>query len=363
MKNTIRWAVLLLALLLLLTGCANHSPNITENEESPGCSVTLLDVGQGLAVLLEADGHFMLYDGGGRDSSSYVVAYLKERGIESLDLMIASHYDEDHIAGLIGVLNSFSVHTVLCGDYEADSRIYRSFRSALEKTDAEVLHPVRGEDYRVGTAEILVLGPENYGREKENNNSIVVRAVCGAFSCLLTGDAEYEEEQYLLSQGSELRSDLYVVGHHGSAGSSSGALLSAVKPRAVLLSCGKDNDYGMPKEKTMERLRATGAVLYRTDLQGTVKLWVKDGCLYADREPSENWEPGTEKTAVSEPSVSLPEGTKFVINTHSGVFHLPTCESVGKMSEYNGQSTTESAQSLIERGYQPCGSCRPDLTA
>ena len=74
--------------------------------EKTGFSMTMLDVGQGLALLIEADGHYMLYDGGGQSRSSYVVSYLRQHGVTELDYMVASHYDEDHISGLIGVMNT-----------------------------------------------------------------------------------------------------------------------------------------------------------------------------------------------------------------------------------------------------------------
>lgn len=90
--------------MLLLYGCGiGGSYPSTQYSNSGELTVTMLDVGQGLSVLVEESGHAMLYDGGSRSASSYVVAYLKEHGNTELDYIIASHYDEDHIAGLVRI--------------------------------------------------------------------------------------------------------------------------------------------------------------------------------------------------------------------------------------------------------------------
>lgn len=93
----------------------------------------LLDVEQGTSVLVNCDGHWLLYDGGNSGTSSYVVAYLKKQGVKKLDYIIASHFDADHISGLIGALNVFECETVLSPDYEADTKIYNSFDNMVKK--------------------------------------------------------------------------------------------------------------------------------------------------------------------------------------------------------------------------------------
>ena len=94
--------------------------------------IHVLDVGQGLSVLVESQGHYMLYDGGDRTKSSYVVSYLQGQGISSLDYVIASHYDSDHLNGVVGALNVFPAGQVFSPDYTADTRVYNSFQSILK---------------------------------------------------------------------------------------------------------------------------------------------------------------------------------------------------------------------------------------
>ena len=90
--------------------------------------VHVLDVGQGLSVLVKSQDHYMLYDGGDRDRADYVVSYLKQQGIAELDYMIASHYDADHINGLVGALNTTSVKQVFAPEYTTDTKVFQSFR-------------------------------------------------------------------------------------------------------------------------------------------------------------------------------------------------------------------------------------------
>lgn len=98
-------------------------------------SITMLDVGQGLSVLVESDGEYMLYDGGGRHSSRYVVSYLKNKGIDSLKDIVISHFDEDHCAGIVGVLNNFPVQQIYMPNYSTDTKIYSSLISEIKSTE------------------------------------------------------------------------------------------------------------------------------------------------------------------------------------------------------------------------------------
>ena len=135
-----------------------------EEGEDSGLQLTMLDVGQGLCLLVQSGGETMIYDGGGRKSSSYVVSYLKSHEVETVKYLIASHYDEDHISGLVGVLNAFQVETAILPDYEADTAIYSSLLSAAQK------------------AKIRSGGRCVYGR----------RCQCGGALCLQRGGREGE---------------------------------------------------------------------------------------------------------------------------------------------------------------------------
>ena len=205
----------------MINTAENGPAEPTSRTEYDGLELTMLNVGQGLSILVNADGHYMLYDGGGRERSSYLVAYLKQHNISHLDYMFASHYDEDHIAGLVGVMNTTSVGKLITPNYETNTAIYRSFRSMVLEKGIQEVHPSVGYKVPLGDAELTVLGPEEYNPYDDNNNSLIVQIRYGAFSCLLTGDAELEEENQTAYHGRLSDVDLYVVGHHGSADSSS----------------------------------------------------------------------------------------------------------------------------------------------
>jgi len=314
------WTVLLLLLVLMvgLPGCKTNEDNqqqyatvdelnivsetrppleeYVEEIEPSGISITMLDVNQGLSILVEADGRNMLYDGGGRDKSSYVVAFLKEHGISSLDLLVASHYDSDHLEGLVGVLNTTPTNMVLCPDYTPFTHIFESFREKLAASGAEVVHPLAGDSFALGTAEIEVLSPKKYFSNNENNLSIVLKITYGDFSCLITGDAEKEAEQFMIDSGRDISAFLYVAGHHGSNTSSSAEFLERVHPEYVYISCGKNNDYGFPKEEFLERIKDCNAEIFRTDVQGIVACYSDGTSHWFTKQSCEDWSPGTGKT-------------------------------------------------------------------
>lgn len=243
-----------------------------QGETAPGSGdfeVHFLDVGQGLSVLVRSDGHALLYDGGDREASSFVVSYLKRQGIETLDYVVASHYDSDHINGLIGALNVFSVETVIGPDYVHDSKTYDSFMQTVADCGLPVTHPAVGSVYALGDSSFTVLSPQEIVSES-NNNSVAIRIVNGQNSFLLSGDAEYQSEEAMCYSGLPLSSDVICPGHHGSSNATSSLFLSYTRPKYAVISVGADNDYGHPHSETLQRLSDYGVTVYRTDLEGTI---------------------------------------------------------------------------------------------
>lgn len=222
-------------------------------------SVTFLDVGQGNAVLVEQSGAYMLIDGGNRDYSSFVVSYLKEQGVEELAYVIASHYDADHLNGVVGALHAFSCGQVLAPDYVTDTRVYESFERVIKEQDIALAYPAVGDTYTLGDASFTVVCPKAYDPKEDNDNSVGIRLVYGDTSFLICGDAGKAEEQAMLDSGVTLESDVYLASHHGSEGSSSEAFMRAVSPSAVVISAGAGNSYGHPTRTVLDRVKACGA--------------------------------------------------------------------------------------------------------
>ena len=243
----------------------------------PGFGVTaaemkvhVLNVGQGLSILVQTDGKNLLYDGGGRNAASFVVSYLEDQGVENLDYLINSHYDEDHLSGLVGCLNHFSVGTVIGSDYVHESKLYSSFMDAVSAKGLEVQYPAVGTMYVLGDAEFEVLAPQTVSSTDGNNNSVVIRLINDEDSFLFTGDAEYASEKEMCASGMDLNCDVLVLGHHGSATSTSWDFLAQTVPTWAVISCGANNSYGHPNAETMEKMESMDIEIFRTDLQGTI---------------------------------------------------------------------------------------------
>lgn len=369
-----------LAAALVLTGSActsgpapmpTPSPAVTAIPEKTGVaptvdggrdapfSLTMLDVEQGLSVLVQADGEYLLYDGGGRGASSYVVAYLQQHGVTELAWLVASHYDEDHISGLVGALHTTPVNQALMPDYTTDTQIYQSLQNVLEEKSVPVVYPAQGDTFSLGNAEIQVVGPKDYRYTSDNSNSLCLRIEYGDIRCLLTGDAEQDAERDMAASGQDLSCDVYVVGHHGSSSSTSEELLEAASPRYAFLSVGADNAYGHPTEQTMTALQQHGVALYRTDKQGEITVYSDGENCWFSTSPCEDWTPGSQTVSDTPLATAPPQSARYVLNTHTKKFHYPDCPSVEQMSDKNKDSTDATREELISRGYTPCGRCDP----
>lgn len=240
--------------------------------------MTVLDVGQGLSVLIESNGEYALYDGGDRTASSYVVSYLKKHNITKIKYMIASHYDDDHINGLVGVLKNYDIENIIGPDYTTDTRVYKSFVEEIKTQGKTVIHPNEGDTYSFGNAKLTVIAP-NKGFDTDDNNekSIVMKLTTETYTCLITGDAGEESEKYMLNKGANVSADILIVGHHGSSGSSTAKFLDKVKPELALISVGKGNMYKHPSDKTLDRLNDRNIPIVRTDESGEITIKCVNG--------------------------------------------------------------------------------------
>ena len=257
--------------------------------------IDVLDVGQGSGMLIVSGGEAMLVDGGGSAYSSRTVAYLKALGVTHLKYIVATHYDADHLYGAVGALEAFGADTVLVPDYEEESYVYQVFRQHLANRKTPVIHPAPGDSFDLGYCRFTVLAPCGSDYEKENDRSIALRFTDGVHSLLATGDAEAQSEAEMLANDKgerRLRSDVYIVGHHGSASSSTAAFLKAVKPSFAVISCGAGNDYGHPKAAVLNRLKNMRTGLYRTDKQGDIVFYFTDGGILFEKEPCNDYTPG-----------------------------------------------------------------------
>lgn len=277
----------LLSVFLILTLSSSASA-----EGTSLMAVHFIDVGQGLAVLVQSDGQNLLYDGGDRSHADQVVSYLQQQNVQTIDYMISSHYDEDHLGGLVDCLNSFSVNTALGSDYVHTSDLFNRFMNTATANVVTVEHPSVGDTFSFGSGSFTILAPSGISSSNSNDNSVVIKLENGSNSFIFTGDAEETSEQDMISTGMNLDCDVLSVGHHGSASSTTWDFLEASSPSYAVISCGADNQYGHPSAETMGRLFDMEIPVFRTDKQGTVIALSDGSSISWNTEPCNDYSSG-----------------------------------------------------------------------
>ena len=227
--------------------------------------VYYFDVGQADSILIVNKGESMLIDAGKNDGGKVVVDNLKKIGINNLTYVVGTHPHEDHIGGLDDVINNIDVGTIYMPKTSTTTKTYEDVIDAIANKKKKVKVPKVGDKFNVGNAQCEIMSVEDNSKDL-NACSIVIRMEYDGTSYLFTGDAEKENE----SARSWPQTNVLKAGHHGSSTSSSQKFLNQIKPQLIIISCGKNNDYGHPHKETMDRYNKLGATIYRTDESGDV---------------------------------------------------------------------------------------------
>lgn len=339
------------------------SPENQRGDSQGELSVTYLDVGQGNAVVIRQGNQTMLIDGGPRESSSFVVSYLKQQGIQKLDYVLISHFDEDHLAGAIGALYNFPVGTLITADYETDSSIYDSYKEAVEEKGYEPVHPSLGDTFSLGDGSFRIISPVSYGHEDENQDSVGIILEMGSDRFFIGGDIGLEGEKEILEAGVDIQADVMLMNHHGSHVSRE--FFQAVNPSWAVISCGEGNSYGHPRQDTVELIQESQVSLFRTDRQGTITAVSQGQGITFDQDPCNDYTPGDrteeKEDTLEETRTALSNSTRedcdYILNIHTKKIHLPDCSSVKSMDEDNMAFYKGDEDSLLSQGYTPCGNC------
>lgn len=241
--------------------------------------VVFLDVGQGDATLiLTPNGQRVLVDGGQYPTRlNSHLGRLLPYGDRRLDLVVATHPDADHVAGLPEIVGRYSVGQVLTNGTVVEGHSpYAALLDAAEREGVAVAGAQPGQAIRLDDGVQLTVLHAGAAGTSDNDSSVVLRLSYGAFSLLLTGDSELAAEQTLVAGGAPLASLVLKAGHHGARTSSNEFFLAAVQPQVLVISSGEGNTAGHPHAEVLERAASQGAVVLRTDELGTITA-ITDG--------------------------------------------------------------------------------------
>ena len=241
----------------------------------------VLDVGQGDAILLRSDaGRWVVLDAGpawrgGDAGRSNIMPFILRRG-GKVEAFVLSHPHTDHVGGAASVINALHPRVYWDAAFAGGSEAYSASLLAAERNRLEWRRVHPGDSMQIDGVTIAFLAPDStwtVGLKDPNLSSTIALIRYGAVRFLLVGDAEVEEEDWLLARyGAALRADVLKVGHHGSSTSSSDAFLRAVRPSLAVISVGAGNMYGHPSEDVLYALRRSGSVILRTDQVGTISI-------------------------------------------------------------------------------------------
>jgi competence protein ComEC len=236
--------------------------------------VAFLDVGQGDAIFIKSpSGRQMLIDGGPNNKVLRELGKVMPFYDRSIDVVLATHADQDHIGGLVEVLKRFKVDLFIRSNSTSTSDVYIELENLIKKKDVEEVVIFSPQILTLGknTEFDIIFPTQNTASWETNDASVVGKLIYGNNSFLLTGDSPQIIEKYLVGKyGSFLKSDILKVGHHGSKNSSSELFVGTVSPKYSVISVGKDNRYGHPNPEALNVLKNFGGQILETMTKGRI---------------------------------------------------------------------------------------------
>lgn len=249
-----------------------------------GCSVHILDVGQGDGILLHgAEGQNYMIDGGSTDVKNVgqyrILPFLKANGIRHLDGWIITHFDADHYNGVEEFMDRYSIERIYVYEGVREDEDFLTFYKKAEAMDCEIVYIAKGDTISDGSIKLSCLFPQKGFRAEKNQQSLVFSFAYEDTSFLFTGDLELEGEEAFVEQGGS-PVQILKAGHHGSKNATSKELLEQTEPQICLISCGIDNRYGHPHKEVLERLKEEGCETYITAECGCITIKERKGRWY-----------------------------------------------------------------------------------
>jgi competence protein ComEC len=249
--------------------------------------MTLVDVGQGEAILLRRGTESVLVDGGGRRGDPafgrrVIAPFLVDHGVRRPKVVVMTHPDPDHCAGLVSVVELLGADEVWLSSRHAREPCATRLLDAAQRRRIAVRLVDRHPPRVAGSLPVRVFAAEPPFRKSfANNTSLTIALEAGGSRILLTGDVEKPAEFRLLEAApAMLACDVLKVAHHGSSSSTAAAFLRTARPRIAAISCGRENSYGHPAAEVVQRLERAGARIYRTDRDGTTTFVLREGRIF-----------------------------------------------------------------------------------
>lgn len=250
------------------------------SEANAGASfaVHFIDVGQGSSTLIQSGDKGVLIDAGESEYGKAVCDYIRKCGVKELSYVILTHPHSDHMGGMSEVLNVYGAGKFympeLLDESVPTTRSYERLLDVLSDKEIDAQYAQPGEGFTFETASFTFIGPVKKVDDL-NNMSLVTRIVYNDTSFLICGDAEKEEMKTLVNTPYTLRSDIYLMSHHGSSTGIQKEFLRLVSPEVAVISCAAGNSYGHPHREALDYIRDNNITSYRTDIQGHVIVTCK----------------------------------------------------------------------------------------
>lgn len=269
-------AVVVISLFIMSVFCIYGDRLLQElnvyHKMGEGITVSFIDVGKADAIHINADGYNFLIDAGAENDARAIVAYLDRYSIDTLDMVIQSHPDIDHIGGMNTVIENYQVNKYLAYDideeYVGSNTTYDALKDTLRENNVEVEYVSAGDVFDFGKLKLKVISPDHEYKDA-NNDSLVVKAIYGSKKFLFTGDISDEVEKYLVDNKADVSCDVLKVAHHGSKNGTTLEFLELANPEYAII-CVGENTNSLPGLKTLKNLQEFGVEIYRTDICGNI---------------------------------------------------------------------------------------------
>ena len=265
---------LIFLLLIYVNGCSDEKL----------FSVHIIDVGQGDSIFIQTpENKRILMDAGDEDAEHTVYSYLKRRGVKKIDVLIATHPDTDHIGSMDYIIDKFKISHFYMPEAKTDSEAFYNLLDSCRDKNLKIEYLIKGDILKIDSSTTMeILSPSTI-TDKNNLNSIVSLLNYKGYEFLFTGDAEKENESEILSSCNLPDIEFLKAGHHGSSSSSTDEFIAKLKPEAVAISCGYNNDYGHPHRSVLDTFRENGSVVYRTDKNGTLVFYCDENGIFTKK--------------------------------------------------------------------------------